>query len=116
MNYLDLLRVTLPETVLEVTALIVLIFDLGVVRGRSLRMRVAAAGVLGMIGCGVALMTIPLQAQGGLKFPGSDQLVLSAGGSTAVAQVGILALTVLTLLLMFDTTFTRNVASLSRLR
>jgi len=109
MNYADLLRVTWPETVLEVTALIVLIFDLGVVRGRTVRFRVAAAGLLGMIGCGVALMTIPLRAQGGLNFPGSDQLLLAAGGSTAVAQVGILALTVLTLLLMFDTTFTRNV-------
>jgi NADH-quinone oxidoreductase subunit N len=108
-NYIDLLRVTLPETVLEATALIVLIFDLGVVRGRSLRLRVAAAGVLGLIGCGLALMTIPLQARGGLKVPGADQLLLSAGGSTTVAQVGILALTVLTLLLLFDTTFTRNV-------
>ena len=29
MNYADLLRVTLPETALEVTALIVLIVDLG---------------------------------------------------------------------------------------
>ena len=109
MNYADLLRVTLPETVLEVTALIVLIIDLGLLRGRALRLRVVAATLLGMFGCGVALMTIPLQAQGGLNFPGSDQLLLAAGGSTTVAQVGILALTVLTLLLMFDSTFTRNV-------
>ena len=61
-----------------------------------------------MIGCGVALMTIPLQAQGGF-CPGSDQLLLAAGGSTAVAQIAILALTVLTLLLLFDSTFTRHV-------
>jgi NADH-quinone oxidoreductase subunit N len=109
MNYADLLRVTLPETALEVTALIVLIVDLGVLRGRTLRLRVVAAVLLGMFGCGVALMTIPLQAQGGLNFPGTDQLLLAAGGSATVAQVGILALTVLTLLLVFDSTFTRNV-------
>jgi len=101
MNYADLLRVTLPETALEVTALIVLIVYLGVLRGRTLRLRVVAAVLLGMFGCGVALMTIPLQAQGGLNFPGTDQLLLAAGGSATVAQVGILALTVLTLLLEF---------------
>jgi NADH-quinone oxidoreductase subunit N len=72
-------------------------------------LRVVAAVLLGMFGCGVALMTIPLQAQGGLNFPGTDQLLLAAGGSATVAQVGILALTVLTLLLVFDSTFTRNV-------
>jgi NADH-quinone oxidoreductase subunit N len=44
-----------------------------------------------------------------LNFPGTDQLLLAAGGSATVAQVGILALTVLTLLLVFDSTFTRNV-------
>jgi len=108
MNYADLLRVTLPETALEFTALIVLIVDLGILRRSTLRLRVAGAAVLGFIGCGVALMTIPLQAQGGLKFPGSDQLLLAAGSSTAVAQVGILALTVLTLLLLFNSAFTRN--------
>ena len=109
MNYADLLRVTLPETALEFTALIVLIVDLGILRRSTLRLRVAGAAVLGFIGCGVALMTIPLQAQGGSKFPGSDQLLLAAGSSTAVAQVGILALTVLTLLLLFNSAFTRNV-------
>jgi NADH-quinone oxidoreductase subunit N len=108
MNYADLLRVTLPETALEFTALIVLIVALGILRRSTLRLRVAGAAVLGFIGCGVALMTIPLQAQGGLKFPGSDQLLLAAGSSTAVAQVGILALTVLTLLLLFNSAFTRN--------
>src|SRR5208282_3207168 len=109
MNYADLLRVTLPETALEFTALIVLIVDLGILRRSTLRLRVAGAAVLGFIGCGVALMTIPLQAQGGSKFPGSDQLLPAAGSSTAVAQVGILALTVLTLLLLFNSAFTRNV-------
>jgi NADH-quinone oxidoreductase subunit N len=109
MNYADLLRVTWPETALEITALIVLIVDLGILRRSTLRLRVAGSAVLGVIGCGVALMTIPLQAQGGLNFPGSDQLLLAVGGSTAVAQVAILALTVLTLLLLFNSTFTRNV-------
>jgi len=107
MNYADLLRVTMPETVLEAAALLVLFIDLGFLRKSSVRLRIAAAAVLGILGCGFALMTLPLQALGGLQA-GGDQL-LAAGGSTAVAQVGILGLTVLTLLLLFDSTFTRHV-------
>ena len=108
MNFADLLRVTLPETVLEVAALLVLAVDLGLLRKSSSRMRIAAASTLGILGCGVALMMIPLQAQGGLQV-GPDELLLAAGGSVAVAQIGILALTVLTLLLLFEATFTRHV-------
>src|SRR5579863_6042698 len=107
MNYADLLRVTMPETVLEAAALLVLFIDLGFLRKSSVRLRIAAAAVLGILGCGFALMTLPLQALGGLQA-GGDQL-LAAGGSTAVAQVGILGLTVLTLLLLFDSNFTPHV-------
>ena len=32
MNYLQLFRVTLPETILEVAALLVLVMDLGLLR------------------------------------------------------------------------------------
>lgn len=109
MNYFDLLRVTLPETALEVAALLVLVVDLGMLRKSSLRMRVASAAILGILGCAVAVMMIPLQVQGGLNYPGSDLILLASGGSTAVAQIGILSFTVLTLLLLFDSTFTRNV-------
>jgi len=107
MNYTDLLRVTMPETVLEGAALLVLFIDLGLLRKSSLRLRIASAAVLGILGCGLALMTIPLQAQGGLQASGVQ--LLSAGGSGAIAQVGILGLTVLTLLLLFDASFTRHV-------
>jgi len=107
MNYVDLLRVTMPETVLEAAALLVLLVDVGFLRKSTVRLRIAAAAVLGILGCGVALLAIPLQAQGGLQASGAQ--LLAAGGSTAVAQVGILGLTVLTLLLLFDSDFTRHV-------
>ena len=107
MNYADLLRMTMPETALEVAALLVLFVDLGFLRKSNLRMRIAASTTLGMLGCGVALTAIPFQVQGGLHV--AEQLLLTAGGSAAVAQVGILGLTVLTLLLLFDSTFTRHV-------
>ena len=48
MNYADLFRVTLPETALEVAALLVLVVDLGVLRKASLKVRAPEAAVLGV--------------------------------------------------------------------
>ncbi len=42
MNYADLFRVTLPETALEVAALLVLVVDLGLLRKAALHMRLAS--------------------------------------------------------------------------
>ena len=109
MNYADLFRVTLPETVLEIAALLVLVVDLGLLRKAALKTRAAIAVLLGEVGCGVALLTLPFQAQGGLTYPGSSDVVLAAGGSAAVAQAGLLVLTVLSLFLLIDSTFTRHV-------
>jgi NADH-quinone oxidoreductase subunit N len=108
MNFADLFRVTLPETVLEIAALLVLVVDLGLLRKAANGVRVSVAALVGVVGCGAALVTIPLQAHGGLSYPGSGDLLLAAGGSASIAQVGILGLTVLTLFLLVDSTFTRN--------
>jgi NADH-quinone oxidoreductase subunit N len=54
MNYADLFRVTLPETALEVAALLVLVVDLGFLRKAALKTRVAVAALLGVAGCGAA--------------------------------------------------------------
>jgi NADH-quinone oxidoreductase subunit N len=107
-NYADLFRVTMPETALELAALLVLAVDLGLLRKASLRMRTSVATLLGVVGCLLALLTISYQAQGGLRYPATDELLLAVGGSGAIAQVGILALTVLTLFLLIDSTFTQN--------
>jgi NADH-quinone oxidoreductase subunit N len=109
MNYADLFRVTLPETALEIAALLVLVVDLGFLRRAALQTRVVSAVLLGVIGCGAALVALPFQAYGGLTYPGSADLMLSVGGYTAIAQVGILALTVLTLFLLIGSDFTQHV-------
>jgi NADH-quinone oxidoreductase subunit N len=109
MNYADLFRATLPETALEVAALVVLIVDLGFLRKAALRARVAVAALLGMAGCGAAIWAVLRQGTGGLSFQSSGELLLATGGFTAVAQVGILVLTALTLLLLLDADFTRHV-------
>lgn len=108
MNYAELFRITLPETILEITALVVLVVDLGLLRKAALHVRLGVAALLGVIGCGAALMTIPHYLPGGLSAANGDVL-LATGGSAALAQVAILALTVLTLMLLVDSTFTKNV-------
>jgi NADH-quinone oxidoreductase subunit N len=109
MNYADLFRVTLPETALDVAALLVLVVDLGFLRKAALQARIVAAVLIGVMGCGAAVAFMPFQATGGLTYPGSTDLLLAAGGSTAIAQVGILMLTVLTLFLLIGSDFTKHV-------
>ncbi|MGA3071584.1 MAG: NADH-quinone oxidoreductase subunit N [Terracidiphilus sp.] len=107
MNYADLFRVTLPETALEVAALLVLVVDLGFLRKAALKVRVAVAALLGVAGCGAALWAISLQNGHGFFVDGWEVLVV--GPVTIIAQVGILVLTALTLLLLIEETFTRHV-------
>jgi NADH-quinone oxidoreductase subunit N len=112
MNYADLFRVTLPETALDVAALLVLVVDLGFLRKAVLQTRIIAAVLIGVLGCGAAVVAMPFQADGGLTYPGSTDLLLASGGSTAIAQVGILMLTVLTLFLLVGSDFTKHVGEL----
>jgi NADH-quinone oxidoreductase subunit N len=109
MNYTDLFRVTLPETALEVAALLVLVVDLGFLRKAALKLRLAVAALLGVAGCGAALWLVLQQGTAGLSYQSTGELLLTTGGFTAVAQVGVLALTALTLLLLIDADFTRHV-------
>jgi len=108
MNFADLFRATLPETALEIAALVVLVVDLGFLRKAALNLRVAVAALLGVAGCAAALWMLPFQGLG-FVYPGTGELLLASGGSSAVAQIGILLLTALTLLLLADSTFTRHV-------
>jgi NADH-quinone oxidoreductase subunit N len=107
MNYTDLFRVTLPETALEVAALLVLIVDLGLLRKAALKLRVTVAALLGLAGCGAALWA--LNASGGMGYSFDGDLLLAQGGFIAAVQSGILVLTALTLLLLIDSVFTKHV-------
>jgi len=109
MNYADLFRITLPETVLEVAALLVLLVDLAFLRRSTLRVRAAAASILGIAGCAVAFFVMLGQGTQTFCATGSvDTALLATGGLIAAAQSGILALTALTLLLLIDSRFTRH--------
>lgn len=108
MNYADLFRMTLPETALEIAALVVLVIDLGFLRTAAQRVREFVAATLGVFGCGAALLGLLAQTQGGLR-DSSGELLLTTGGYSMAAQIGILALTVLTLFLFIESDFTDHV-------
>jgi NADH-quinone oxidoreductase subunit N len=102
--YSDLFRATLPETALEIAALLVLIVDLGFLRTATLKTRVAVAALLGVAGCAAAAWAVAIAG----PYTQGNDLLLAAGGSAGVAQVGILVLTALTLFLLIGSDFTRN--------
>jgi NADH-quinone oxidoreductase subunit N len=110
MNYAELFQVTMPETALEITALLVLIVDLSLLRKAAINVRLAVATALGVAGCGAAVLAVLVQGISWLSFGrGFDSTLLATGGLIAVAQIGILLLTALTLLLLFDSGFTRHI-------
>jgi NADH-quinone oxidoreductase subunit N len=107
MNYADLFRATLPETALELAALLVLVVDLAFLRKVAQSVRNTSAAFLGILGCAAAAWFVPLGHEG---VAGTDGLaLLNTGGAAACAQIGILALTVLCLALLIDSLFTRHV-------
>jgi NADH-quinone oxidoreductase subunit N len=107
MNYADLFRATLPETALEIAALLVLVVDLAFIRKAKQQVRTTVAALLGVAGCVVALILVPLERVG---LNGVDDLpLLSTGGGTAFLQIGILILTILCLILLIDSLFTHHV-------
>ena len=107
MNYVDLFRATLPETALEIAALLVLVVDLGFLRKAKLQTRVSIASLIGVAGCGASLWALQALCVHGPSF--NLESLLATGGPTAVAQAGILILTALALLLLVDSVFTRHV-------
>jgi NADH-quinone oxidoreductase subunit N len=110
MNYADLFRVMLPETALEVAALLVLVADLAFLRKAALNVRAGVASLLGILGCAAGLWLMQAQPIATFSADGtSASALLVTGGYTAVAQIAILVLTALTLVLLVDARFTRHV-------
>jgi len=107
MNYADLFRVTLPESMLEIAALIVLVVDIGFLRRVSLQLRMNIGIALGVLGCLASLWALQFQGTTGLFVPGSVELLLGSGRFIFVAQAGVLILTAITLLLFLGARFTR---------
>jgi NADH-quinone oxidoreductase subunit N len=104
MNYLELLKLAAPETILIITALVVLAADLLTMRDLELRMRFLIGGMISCAGCVAAIawmLVLPQQAD----FAAG---MLVVNPLTQLVKVALLVLTIFTILLCFETDFTAH--------
>jgi NADH-quinone oxidoreductase subunit N len=104
MNYFELLTLAAPETIVVITALVVLALDLTTMRGIETRVRFAVGGMVTCVGCVAAIgWLIVMQPHGHLGT------MFVADSLTAIVKAAILVLTAFTALLSIDTKFTTHV-------
>ncbi len=99
-----LLRLTAPEIVVALTALLILILDLGFLHGKTLAIRSRATATVAIAGCIVSFLTlVRWPAQGSLT---AGMLVITP--LTQLMQESLLALAILILLLAASARFTAH--------
>ena len=104
-NYGQLLQLVWPEIILTVTALVAMAADLLFLRHSRVRVRFLVAASIASIGCiGAILKLLPTSAQG-LVLGG----VFLSNPLTHLVQIALLVITILTLFLSVDSTFTDHV-------
>ncbi len=104
-GYLELLRLTAPEIVVALTALLVLVFDLGWLRRAPLASRFGVMTTTASIGCVIALAAL-------IAFPANGSLpggMLVVTPLTHLVQAALLVLAILVLLLVSAARFTAHV-------
>lgn len=102
--YLQFLHASLPQVALDVAALIVLFTDLAI-RKKSLRLRFSVATAIASAGCIVAIVLLLTAHSQVNLFDGMFVTTILS----AHVQVAILALTIVTLVLSIDSSFTEHV-------
>jgi NADH-quinone oxidoreductase subunit N len=103
-NYIDLLRLTAPEIVVALAALLVLVLDLSLLRQATLALRFRTASLTAAAGCIFALGVL-------LRFPVQGSLplgMLVVNPLTQLMQLVIIALAILVLLLASSVRFTTH--------
>jgi NADH-quinone oxidoreductase subunit N len=93
-GYPELLWLTAPEIVVALTALLVLVLDLGLLRRSALAIRFGATTMVACIGCLLALLVL-------LKFPAQGDLPAGMLVVTPLAQLLQIALLVIAILVLF---------------
>jgi NADH-quinone oxidoreductase subunit N len=104
-SFSQLLWLVTPETVVVITALAVLGADLFTMREMSTRLRFATGGLMAVAGCAIAaglMLIFPAQAN-------LMQGMLVVDSLTQTVKLGILALTIFTVLLSLESNFTNHV-------
>ena len=102
-TYPQMLRLLWPEIIVTITALAMVALDL-LLRRSARRIRFAVASAVAALGCAGAILRLLLAEQANL-FDG----MFLATPLTHLVQIALLVLTILTLLLSIESTFTENV-------
>jgi hypothetical protein len=102
LNYLELLRLVLPQVIVVVTALCVLTLDLLFLRMSEMRLRGIVGAILSVAGCAVAILCIVHAPHSVNVLDG--MLVLNSLAQRM--QIVLLILTMLTILTFIGPTFT----------
>lgn len=107
MNYLELLKLAMPETIVSVAALAALFVDLGVMRAAEPKFRRVVGAMIAGLGCSVAIFWMyqapPL---GGAGLPGG---ILVVDPLTQLVKQALLVLAVFTAVVSLDGTFTEHI-------
>ena len=105
MSYLELLKLVAPETIVVVFALVALAVDLLTLRELAQRPRFLVAGSIAGLGCVAAAVWMFITPEQANLVGG----ILVVDPLTQLVKIGILALTVFTVLLSMDSEFTDHV-------
>src|SRR5277367_5146815 len=103
-SYFELLRLTLPEIVVALAALLTLTLDIVLLKRATVRVRLHAGVLVGCAGCVAAIFL----AHGSPAIRLADGM-LALSPLTTLVQTSLLALTILTLLLCDSIQFTEHV-------
>ncbi len=105
MTYTHLLRLALPEVIIVITSVIVLGVDLFILRGSTIKARFTAASLIATLGCAAAIFDLVYAPQQAILLNG----VFLSTPLINTVQIILLALSILTLLLSSESTFTDHV-------
>jgi NADH-quinone oxidoreductase subunit N len=105
LNYLELLQLAAPETIVVLTALAVLAIDLTSMGSLETRVRFTVGGMIAVVGCTAAILwTLVIPAQ-------ADALhgMLVVSPMTQLVKLCLLGLTIFTVLISIEAKFTTHV-------
>src|SRR5690349_19312974 len=104
MNYGELLRLAAPETIVVIAALAALVIDLTSTRELELRLRFSIGALVSCVGCVAAMawmIVVPTVGEAG-------QGMMTVNALTQLVKIGILGLTLFTVLLSVNSEFTSH--------
>ncbi len=105
MNYLELLKLAAPETIVVLTALAVLAIDVTSIRGLETRVRFAIGSLIACVGCAAAILWMLVMPEHANAL--GAMLVVSP--LTQLVKICLLGLTIFTVLISIESKFTTHV-------